>query len=170
MTLERHCGVCSKYTKQTYNEENERWTCDTCKTLFDDLPGCLLTFSIIGTMVPKGRPRATIRGEHAVVYTPKNTVQFEQYVKQAAAQYAPPKPLKGALMVSLSFFMQRPQSLANKVKYHTKRPDIDNLAKSVLDALEGVMYERDSQIYMLSLTKEYGAPLCEVHIEEALEA
>ena len=169
MSFKRHCGTCGQYTEQTYSDKSGKWVCDLCNTRFDNLPGCVMEFAIKGTMVPKGRPRATIRGEHAVMYTPKNTVQFEQYVKQAATQYAPPILLSGALDVHLSFYMQRPQSLPNKIQYHTKRPDIDNLTKSVLDALEGVIYERDSQIYLLNVTKEYGIPRCEVRIVEELE-
>lgn len=42
---------------------------------------------------------------------------------------------------------------------HTKRPDIDNLAKLVLDAGNGVLWEDDSQVCHLDVRKVYGSPL-----------
>ena len=38
---------------------------------------------------------------------------------------------------------------------HTKKPDLDNMAKTVLDALNGLAYIDDSQIYSLTLFKTY---------------
>ena len=39
---------------------------------------------------------------------------------------------------------------------HVYKPDADNLAKFVLDALNGVYYKDDSQIYELIVRKQYG--------------
>lgn len=39
---------------------------------------------------------------------------------------------------------------------YDKKPDCDNLAKSVLDALNGIAYNDDSQITSLHVVKEYG--------------
>ena len=38
---------------------------------------------------------------------------------------------------------------------HIKKPDLDNMAKAVLDALNGLAYIDDSQIYSLTLYKTY---------------
>jgi Holliday junction resolvase RusA-like endonuclease len=35
------------------------------------------------------------------------------------------------------------------------KPDVDNLAKAILDALNGVAYEDDSQVYSLEVQKWY---------------
>ena len=45
--------------------------------------------------------------------------------------------------------------IENKV-HHTKKPDCDNIAKSILDALNNVAYYDDSQICKLSVEKYYG--------------
>ena len=126
----------------------------------------IITFTISGASIPKARPRATKIGNRAVMYTPTQTKQFENYVKLVAAQYAPEDLLTTALEVRLDFFFHRPKSLPKKIRYHTKKPDIDNLAKSVLDALEGIIYVNDAQVISLIVTKDYGTPLCRVRVEE----
>ena len=126
----------------------------------------VIAFTISGTAIPKARPRATKIGNKAVMYTPTQTKQFENYVKLVAAQHAPEELLTTALEVRLDFLFQRPKSLPKKIRYHTKKPDVDNLAKSVLDALEGIIYVNDAQVISLRVTKDYGAPLCRVRVEE----
>lgn len=43
----------------------------------------------------------------------------------------------------------------HEFKRHTNKPDVDNLAKLVMDALNGVAYADDKQIYSLSVSKIY---------------
>ena len=126
----------------------------------------IITFTISGTAIPKARPRTTKRGNRAIMYTPAKTKEFENYVKLVAAQHAPKELLTGPLDVELEFNLQRPKSLPKKIQHHTKKPDIDNLAKSVLDALEGIIYVNDAQVIALRVYKEYGTPNCTVRIEE----
>jgi Holliday junction resolvase RusA-like endonuclease len=165
--IKRYCGVCKDFTEQICDKEH--WICAVCKTVTEDAPGCRIEFVVKGAPVPKARPRAAMRGEYPIIYTPKNTVQFERYVKQIATEHAPPKPLTGAICLDLKFMVQRPQSLPAKIRYNTKKPDIDNLAKSVMDALEGIIYERDAQIVSLLVNKDYGPPCCDIIIEELAE-
>jgi Holliday junction resolvase RusA-like endonuclease len=49
----------------------------------------------------------------------------------------------------------RMKAILNGEIFYTKRPDIDNLAKAVLDSLNGVIIEDDSQIYGLRAEKVY---------------
>ena len=167
MSLQRWCRTCKNWTNQAF--DRERWACIICKTVMEDALGCKIEFVVKGTSVPKARPKVAMRGEHPVIYTPRNTAQFELYVKQIATENAPPKLLTGALAMELRFFLQRPQSLPARIEYDTKKPDIDNLGKSVMDALEGVIYERDAQIVSLHVIKVYGVPRCEIAIEEFRE-
>ena len=54
-------------------------------------------------------------------------------------------------------------------KPYTKKPDADNLAKAILDALNGVAYPDDAQIVKLTVRKRYGeADMVHVLIEEEL--
>lgn len=190
MSLERWCGVCRMWTKQTYIETSEKWSCDVCKTVTEDALGCKISFVVQGAPQQKERARTRIVYKDAkarampninaaitqlkadsfsVMYTPKNTVAFQNFVKSIAIENAPPKPLTGALKANYCFFLQRPQSLPAKIVHHTKKPDKDNLEKSVSDALEGVIYERDAQICEGHVTKMYGTPRVDIVIEELPE-
>jgi Holliday junction resolvase RusA-like endonuclease len=51
----------------------------------------------------------------------------------------------------------------------TKKPDLDNLAKSVLDGLNGVVYLDDSQLVSLHITKVYDhSPGVDIMVREEL--
>ena len=45
------------------------------------------------------------------------------------------------------------------------RPDIDNVVKIALDALNGVMFEDDAQVYQVTAHKKYGDPMILITIE-----
>jgi Holliday junction resolvase RusA-like endonuclease len=74
--------------------------------------------------------------------------------------------LEGPIKVSLFFLMERPKShfktdgkslkpIASK-RYFTKKPDADNLAKAVLDALTAMgVWKDDSQVVILDVTKAW---------------
>lgn len=113
----------------------------------------MIQFLIPINPVPKGRPRFSSRG-HA--YTPETTRDFEKAVKFFALNEMRKKSLgaiSGPIGVSLRFGLIRPKRPKNKE--HITRPDIENLAKSVLDALNEVCYLDDSQICELYLRKIY---------------
>ena len=164
--IQRWCGICNELTEQTWMGADKRWSCDVCKTVTEDSLGCKLSFVVKGTPQPKGRPRATIQGGFAKIYTPASTAKYEQFVKMVAVEYAPPLLLTGPLVITLHIKLQRPASLPAKIIYCKTRPDVDNSAKSILDALESVIYKNDSQIVELHLFKQYGVPGVQIEIEE----
>ena len=56
--------------------------------------------------------------------------------------------------------------LARKV-FPTKKPDLDNMAKAVLDALNGVAYKDDCQIVTMLSKKNYAeVPYVKVILDE----
>lgn len=78
------------------------------------------------------------------------------------------------IKVRLEFHMPMPKSWSQKEKeekrgeWHTQKPDVDNLCKFIIDALNTVMWEDDSQIAGLSARKiwEYeGKTIIEVFTE-----
>ena len=89
-------------------------------------------FTIPGRAIPKARPRVTRAG---YAYTPRTTQQFE-----------PPK----------SWPKQKREKAIQRKKYPTARPDLDNLWKAVADALNGIAYNDDSQIVVITCRKVYG--------------
>ena len=128
-----------------------------------------IQFTVIGTPVAKARPKVFFRGQkypHAV--TPKGTRQWEEMIRFQSIRHAPPSPLMGPLKMYIIFNMPRPKTLPKKVLLHTKKPDVDNLVKSVNDALQGLFYKSDSQICVLYATKRYTLmqPSVEITIEE----
>lgn len=122
-----------------------------------------ISFTVHGVPVPKGRPRATKKG---IIYTPSKTRKFEELIAEIASQHKPENGLlKGAIELDFRFYLRRPKSLPESTNpEHVKNPDVDNLAKSVMDGLEGIIYERDAQVTSLVATKEYGEPRVDVRI------
>lgn len=117
--------------------------------------------------IPKGqpRPRAVVRGSHAGVYDPGTAWEWKQTIRGAVTDAT---PLTGPLAVGLWFVMPRPKAhfrtrggqattelKPSSPRAHTNKPDIDNLAKAVLDAANGVLWTDDASIYSLSARKTY---------------
>lgn len=109
-------------------------------------------FTVPGNPVPKARPR--VANGHA--YTPLATLEAEGLV-QLAARKAGVRPLLGPVRLSLFF-----------ARGDLRRCDLDNLAKLVQDALNGIAYEDDSQIVELQATKvlDREKPRTEVVVSE----
>lgn len=112
--------------------------------------------------IPKARPRFTRFGK---AYTPKKTHDYEKqiadYFKQNPNRFKFEKEIP--IAVNLVFGMPIPKStpksrkaaMLEKIVQHTKKPDLDNLQKAVLDALNGTAWEDDSQIVRITAKKEY---------------
>jgi Holliday junction resolvase RusA-like endonuclease len=107
----------------------------------------------------KERPYFSTKNGKVRVFTPSKTSNFENYVKQVASPFFH-YPIQGPIELSIKFFLPRPKYLIWKTKpmpfvYSDKRPDIDNLVKSVVDGLKGIAFHDDAQISMLLVTKGY---------------
>ncbi len=136
----------------------------------------MVEFTVLGEAVAQGRPRAgKTRTGRTVLYDPAKSKNFKEYVKLVASQNAPRTLLEGALKVrvviyreTLKSFSKRKRELAeSRLLRPITKPDLDNHAKSVLDALNGIIYKDDSQIVDLTVSKYYSEkPRVEVRIEE----
>lgn len=141
-------------------------------------------FEIPGEPLAKARPRASLFGGHAHVYTPQKTANYEGKVALAfKSAYPSACPSTKALVVTLVFYFPLNKGdytgtgklgkhgllkLAGKER-HVKKPDCDNLAKSVLDGLNGIAFVDDSQICGLAISKRYAeSPCCSVTICELM--
>lgn len=121
----------------------------------------MLQFSIPITPVPKGRPRLSRFG----TYTPEKTKRFENDVRLLVKSLiGNQQPLETPIEVFLYFRLPVPQSYSKKrteaclsgsEKPILKNGDLDNYAKAVLDAFNGLVYKDDCQIVELHLTKVY---------------
>lgn len=124
---------------------------------------------------PKERPRAAMIGGHARIFTPKTTEAYEKEIRAAWIRANGEKPEEGPLRARIYFGLPIPKSetKANKLQmlqrkvFPTKKPDLDNLAKAVLDALNGVAYKDDCQIVTMLSKKNYSeTPYVKVILEE----
>ena len=123
----------------------------------------VVTFSVDGDPVPKGRPRFARRGQFVQTYTESKTLEYETLVGFKARQaIGKSEPFKGALTVFLYLRFAVPQSYSKKRKEaclagleYPKRIDIDNVYKSVTDAMNGIVYVDDSQIIEAHIKKVY---------------
>lgn len=137
-----------------------------------------MTYKIVipGKPVGKQRPKATIRGHHAGVYTPKETKAYERYVVAMFLQAYPcARPLEGEIKGKIKAFYPIPQSTSKKRKTAMLdgsirpmvKPDLDNVEKIIYDALNGIAYTDDSHITEMTISKYYSdKPRVEIMIEE----
>lgn len=124
----------------------------------------VLQFFVAG--VPKAQPRvkACRRGNHAGVYDPGTADAWKKLVGAGALAHWNRARFLGPLRLVLLFGMQRPKAHYNRhgdvrptsPKWHTSKPDVDNLAKAVMDALTQLgVWEDDSQVVRLDVGKVY---------------
>jgi len=114
-----------------------------------------LRFLMSGDPRGKGRPRATVRGGFASVFTDPKTRAYEARVAEVArAVMAGREPLRGALTVALRFRIPIPVSMSKRLRAavlageadHFGRVDFDNAAKAVCDGFNGIVWHDDVQI------------------------
>ena len=121
---------------------------------------------------PQGeaRGRATSVGGHARIYTPAKTRAYRAQLATLAAPHRPAEPLLGPLRVDIVAVFARPQRMQRIGKRsgellggysadecpHTAKPDADNVAKAVLDALAS-WWGDDAQVADLRVVKRYVA-------------
>lgn len=142
----------------------------------------MINFIIEGQPQGKGRARVTVRNGYARAYTPEKTAIYENYIKICGVTAKEEQGNiffdKVPLKVDLRAFYSIPASWSNKKSRQaelgeikpTIKPDGDNIAKTVLDALNGILYTDDSQVTRLTVSKKYSKqPRVEVEIKEDKE-
>ena len=55
-----------------------------------------------------------------------------------------------------SYSKKRTEACLIDSEKHIKRPDLDNVVKSVIDGMDKIVFENDSQITSIHATKVYG--------------
>ncbi len=119
------------------------------------------SFEIKEKAIGKQRPRYSSKTRK--MYTPTKTSSFEEKVKWAfKSKYnieteLSTKPFKAKIIA----MFRPPESISKNKKEellyseYTKKPDADNIAKIVLDSLNGLAYKDDNQISELLVLKHY---------------
>lgn len=123
-------------------------------------------FQVEGDPKGKGRPRFSRVGSFTKVYTDKQTLSYEAMIATFAKQaMGGTEPLKTPVSVFLYVRLPIPQSYPKKRKeaclngseMPCKKPDIDNIAKTYLDAMNGIIFVDDTQVVDLHVKKLYAA-------------
>lgn len=126
-----------------------------------------LIFNVEGDPVGKQRPRFS-RGR---TYTPKKSVDYEKQIADKAREaMGSSEPLETPVAVYLyvnhaipaSYSKKRHADCLNRLE-RPKKPDLDNTAKSFLDAMNGIVYRDDVQVVSLHVTKRYDT-IASVHV------
>ena len=137
----------------------------------------MIEFTVLGCPVGKGRPKFSTFGGRPTAYTPQKTVSYENLVRLSYQQQCSGQMYDKdiQLRVIIKAFFPIPKSTTKRKRqqmqigeiYHTKKPDADNIAKAVCDALNGVAYQDDSQVCQLHVSKMYSdSPRAEISIDE----
>lgn len=135
----------------------------------------LIKFVIPGQPVGQGRPRVVHRGRYVHAFDPPKSRYYKRTARLILMEVYQGKPLAGPVRVTVRAFFKIPKSYTKKKKKAclsgqekpTKKPDIDNIIKGVMDACNGYAYLDDKQVVEVQMSKQYAAePKVVVEIEE----
>ena len=134
----------------------------------------VLRFSVLGDAQTKGSAKAFVpfkwakeavargRSPRAVIVNDNPAAKkWEGAIAAGALAARVDGPLvrgelfAGAVIVDLAFMLPRPLRLRAGQVTHTTRPDVDKLARCVLDGLTGTVYADDGQVAGLRISKQY---------------
>lgn len=133
-------------------------------------------FTVPGVPVAQPRQRHRVVGKFVQNYTPtKHPVNAFKAAVQFAAQPEFSQPIEGPVSLSVVFVMPRPRNLVWKSKPMPRlpkasKPDFENIVKALMDALTGIAWRDDAQVWAATVTKYVAAgdetPHTEVEIRE----
>ena len=119
-------------------------------------------FEVEGKIIGKERPRVNMNTGY--VYTPNKTKDYEFWIQQCfKIKYPCFTQIEGRVCVEIIAYLAIPKNtskkktelmLTNEIS-PTKKPDVDNIAKSILDAMNGFVFKDDNQVSKISVEKKF---------------
>ena len=131
----------------------------------------MIEFEVPGEPKSKLRHRTTKTGTN---YTPKETLEYENWVKQCYCIKHKQNILQGEVRAEIRAYFSIPKSTSIKKRQGmisgtirpTKKPDTDNIAKVILDSLNKIAFDDDKQVVEMIVSKWYSEePRVEVKLE-----
>lgn len=127
----------------------------------------MIVLDVIGNPAPQGSKRAFVNkrtGRPIIVESSKHVATWREDVRVAAREKFD-TPLTGPISVSIVFSFARPTSQNDKYGQPRKsaplrkitRPDLDKLIRSTFDALTGIAWLDDAQVWSMSAAKLFDA-------------
>jgi len=120
----------------------------------------------------KGKARPRFITKTGRTFTPGDTVSYENWVKLCYQQQCGihlEGPVKARIeayyKIPKSYTKKRVQAIREGLQHPQKKPDADNVAKIILDSLNKIAYEDDSQVVELTVIKKYTEELERVEFE-----
>lgn len=113
-----------------------------------------MVIMIAGEPVAQGRPRAAVVAGRARVFDPKKSKSWKGMARVAMQEAGAPYIPEGPIAVVIRAFHTCPKGDHRKRepaprRWRAKRPDLENVAKAVLDAATGVLWADDAQVARL---------------------
>lgn len=112
---------------------------------------------------PKGKGRPRLNRYSGSIYTPQETSNYEKLVALSYRNSAKGYKFTAPVKVTIKAYHKPPKSKSKKVVEDmlnghilpTKKPDADNVAKIILDGLNHVAWDDDTQVVEMMVMKRY---------------
>ncbi len=137
----------------------------------------MFIFEIFGPPIPQQQTRFTCAGGRPRTWDPSK--KDKEHIQWQIKPLAPKEPLKCPIELAITFFLAIPKAtssktrlaMINRVILPNIRPDIDNLAYIITNALKGIVYDDDRQVCVQRLYKVYGEePKTVITVREILQS
>lgn len=125
-----------------------------------------LRFDLLIAPMPTPRPRFVARGKFVSTYYPKPYVAYTDALRDMLSeQMEGNAAVEGPVSVAINITVERPKT----TKLTAPKPDVDNYAKGVLDAMtKAGIWNDDTQVVDLTVSKRWGdVDLIEIGVEPA---
>ena len=112
------------------------------------------------TFIPRGCRRSVVTNDN------KQTRPWQDTVGIGLLPHRPRQLWTGPILVYLRFHLPRPKSLPSKVQHLIRKPDLDKLTRTILDAMKGIIYKDDAQVCQSNEEKCYATrPGVHIHVK-----
>jgi crossover junction endodeoxyribonuclease RusA len=123
----------------------------------------MLLLTIYGVPVAKGSMKAFMRPGMRFPIVTHDSLQTKPWQQQVSIMAkigmsegnAEIIRRPNAVRVQAEFYFARPQRTKKTVNHKTTKPDVEKLARNLLDALTGICYEDDAQVAECSVSKAF---------------